>query len=113
MTYFRPRRFPHRITRRRQGPGSTNSFGEFEPGTVTEKEFPANVQPLALDDADTVGGVSLVERWIAFVPSANALRAAFEDREADHVLAFGTDFVVEESRSWPGSHTRAVLLRET
>ena len=112
MTWLAPRLFPHRIVRRRLAPGSTNSFGEFEPGVVTEKEFPASVQPLSLDDADTVGGTSLVERWIAVVPQPDALRAAFEDREADHVVVFGTTFVVEESRSWPSSHTRAILLRE-
>ena len=113
MTYS-PRRFPHRITRRRQEPGTTNAFGQFQPGATTEVEFAASVQPLKLDDADIAGGVGLVERWVAFVPEENALRAAFEEsREADQVVVFGTTFVVEESRSWPGSHTRATLLRET
>ena len=111
MTYS-PRRFPHRIVRRRQESGAVNPFGEFVPGSITETEFAASVQPLKLEDSDLAGGVSLVERWKVFVPEADALRAAFEDREADHVIAFGTDFVVEESRSWPGSHTRATLLRE-
>ena len=110
---FRPQRFPHRIVRRRQEPGTTNTFGEFEPGTVIETTFAASVQSLGLDDADIAGGVSLVERWVAFVPEPDALRAAFEDREADQVVVFGTPFVVEESRSWPGSHTKATLLRET
>ena len=84
------------------------------PGVVIEKEFPASVQPLSLDDADTAGGVSLRERWIVFVPEPDALRAAFEDRNADDGDSyFDTDFVVAESRSWPGSHTRATILRET
>ena len=107
-----PRRFPDRVTRRRQAPGATNSFGEFQPGATTEVTFAASVQPLKLDDADIAGGVSLVERWVVFVPEENALLAAFEDRQADTVIVFSTIFVVEESRSWPGSHTRATLLRE-
>ena len=109
---FRPQRFPDRIVRRRQEPGTTNAFGQFVPGTEIEVEFAASVQPLKLDDADVAGGVSLVERWVVFVPHENALLAAFEDRQADTVIVFGTTFVVEETRSWPGSHTRAVLLRE-
>ena len=112
MTYS-PRRFPDKITRRRQAPGATNSFGEFQPGATTEVTFAASVQPLKLEDSDLAGGVSLVERWVVFVPEPDALRAAFEDRNADTVIVFGTTFVVEESRSWPGSHSRAVLLRET
>ena len=43
---------------------------------------------------------------------AVALRAAFEDRQADQVVVDGDVFTVESSRSWP-SHTEAVLLRET
>ena len=113
MTGLAPRRFPHRITRRRQEPASRNAFGEFAEGAVTEVEFAASVQPMALEDADIAGGVSLHDRRVAFVPEPDALRAAFEDREADQVIFFGTTFVVEESRSWPGSHTRATLLRET
>ena len=107
-----PRRFPDRITRRRQAPGATNAFGEFVPGAITEVEFAASVQPLALEDADLAGGISVVERWKVFVPEADALRAAFDDREADQVVFAATTFVVEESRSWQGSHTRATLLRE-
>ena len=112
MTVFAPRRFPDKIRRRRQEPGTTNAFGVFVPGAVIEVEFAASVEPLSLADADIAGGVSLVERWVAFVPEVDALRAAFGDREADQVVVFGTTFVVEESRSWLGSHTRAVLLRE-
>ena len=110
MTYS-PRRFPDKIRRRRQEPGTTNAFGEFVPGTVTEVEFAASVQPLKLEDSDLTGGVSLVERWKVFVPEPDALRAAFEDRSADTVIVFGTTFVVEESRSWPSGHTRATLSR--
>ena len=107
-----PRRFPDRITRRRQGPGERNRFGEFEPGAVVETELPASIQPLANEDLDVVEGSRLIERFKVFVPSPDALVAAFDDRQADAVLWDGREFVVEESRSWPGGHTRATLLRE-
>ncbi len=42
-----------------------------------------------------------------------ALVAAFSDSSADRVEVAGTEYVVEESRYWPRSHTRAILLRET
>ncbi len=42
-----------------------------------------------------------------------ALQAAFEDSQADRVAVAGVEYVVEESRYWPRSHTRAILLRET
>ena len=41
------------------------------------------------------------------------LAAAFEEAEADEVLYAGLSYVVEESQLWPGSHVKAVLLRET
>ena len=43
----------------------------------------------------------------------NPLAAAFDDREADTVEIGTARFAVEESELWPGSHCRAVLLRET
>ena len=64
-------------------------------------------------DADIAGGVSLVERLRIYVPEPDALRAAFDDAGADAVAWLGLEFTVEESRSWPGSHTRATVLRET
>ena len=108
-----PRRFPHTIIRRRQEPESRNVFGESEPGVVTETIFRASVQPLGLEDADLVGGVKLINRLKAIIPIEGALVAAFDDREADRVVVDGDEYVVEESRSWSGSHTRATLLRET
>ncbi len=42
-----------------------------------------------------------------------ALQATFEDSTADRVAVDGAEYVVEESRNWPRSHTRAILLRET
>lgn len=112
MTALAPRRFPDRIVRRRQEPGTRNRFGEFVPGAVIEIELPASIQPLANEDLDVVEGSRLVERFKAYVPRPGALVAAFDDRQADAVLWGGREFVVEESRSWPRGHTRATLLRE-
>ena len=106
------RRFADTITRRRQGPSDYDQYGEWAEGAVEDTEMAASVQPLALDDADIVGGVSLVERRRVYVPEPDALAAAFEDSVADRVLIDGKEYVVEESRSWP-THTRATLLRQT
>lgn len=108
-----PRRFRHVITRRRQEPGHFDGLGEYVEGMVVEKTLRANVQPLLVEDEDLEGGVQLVGRFKVFVPVEDALVAAFEDRQADRVLFDGDMYVVEESRSWKGSHTRATLLRET
>ena len=112
MTALPLRRFPETITRRRQGPGDYNNYGEFEEGPVVETDFRASVQPLNLGDDDLEGGSQLVVRLKAYVPVEDALVAAFDDRGADKVLYAGAEFTVIESRSWPGSHTRATLLRE-
>ena len=88
--------------------------GTFIPGDIEDTDFKASVQPLKLEDADVAEGSRVSERLKVYVPEPGALAAAFEDREADKVaLADDRVFVVEESRSWPGSHTRATLLRET
>jgi len=110
MTRLAARRFPQTITRRRQSAGSFNDFGEFEPGQVVEVAFRASVQPLGVEDLDLPGGTRISVRRKVFVPVPNALAAAFGDAEADHVLIDGVLFVVEESQSWPGSHTKAVVL---
>ena len=112
MTRLAARRFPQTITRRRQEPGSRNNFGEFEPGPIIEVDFRASVQPLGVEDLDLPEGTRISDRRKVFVPVPNALAAAFGDAEADHVLIDGVLFVVEESQSWPGSHTKAVVLRE-
>ena len=41
------------------------------------------------------------------------LAAVFDDAQADEVEFAGLSYVVEESQLWRGSHTRAVLLRQT
>ena len=110
---FSPRRFPDTITRLRTAPADRSAAGEYVEGTVTSTEHRASVQPIALTDTDIVGGVSLVERFKVYVPEPDALRAAFDDSIADRVVIAGREFVVEEARSWPGSHTRATILRAT
>ena len=92
--------FPHTITRRRQ-----------EPGGTTDVTFAANVAPIELDPFSTEGSPPLVERWVAYVPVQNALRAAVDGAEKDQVIVFGTVFVVEESKNSPPGHTRAILFR--
>ena len=62
------RRFSDEVVRRRQGPSTTNFYGERVPGSITETIFPARVLPLSLEDSDFVGGVSLLERIKVFVP---------------------------------------------
>ena len=106
------RRFPNTVTRRRQGPGMRNDYGEFEPGPIAEMTFRASVQPLGVEDLDLPEGSRLSDRRKVFIPVPDAVSAAFGDAEADHVLIDGVLFVVEESQSWPGSHTKAVVLRE-
>lgn len=107
------RRFPETITRLRTASAGRNSAGEYIEGAIVEAELRASVQPIALTDTDIVGGVSLVERFKVYVPEPDALRAAFDDSIADRVVIDGREFIVEESRSWPNSHTRATVLRET
>ena len=112
MSALAIRRFPDVITRRRQGPGDYNEYGEWVEGAVVQTELKASVQPLKLEDSDLVGGVQLSERLRVYVPEPDALAAAFDTAEADRVVVDGREFVVEESRSWP-THTRATILRAT
>ena len=69
MSRLAIRRFPDAIVRRRQGPGTTNFYGEFEPGQVVTIVLPALVQPVKLEDSDFAGGVQLVERLKVYVPT--------------------------------------------
>ena len=113
MRHLSARRFPDTITRRRQAPGSRNSFGEYVQGAVTETDFPASVQPIALEDVDAPEGQRLLRRLKVYVPEGNALAAAVDESEADRALVDGIEYTVETSQTWRGSHTEAVLLRET
>ena len=111
---FTARRFPDTITRRRfPGTGSFNSFDEYVPDPPVERDLRASVQPLLLEDADTAAGVRYSNRFKVYVPEPDALAAAFEESVADKVVYDGMEYVVTESASWSGSHTQAVILRET
>ncbi len=67
-----------------------------------------NGEKLAWGDAPLSWGTVLQDE----APGV-ALRAAFDDSTADNVVVGAFTFVIEESRYWPRSHTRAILLRET
>ena len=89
-------RFPHEIIRQRQGPGTTNFYGEFEPGPVVETIYPARVLPLSLEDSDFAGGVSLLERLKVYVPRGIARR-----RAEGEALAWGGEVL-----TWNGEPLR-------
>ena len=108
-----PRLFPHTIMRRRTGPDVHVHAGEYEPGAVVETPFRANVQPVKLEDDDQAGGAQYSRALKVYIPESDALAAAFGDAQADHVVYDALEYVVVESQSWPGSHTRATLLRES
>ena len=93
------RRFPNEVVRRRQGPGTRNFYGEFEPGPVVETIYPARVLPLDLEDSDFVGGVSLLERLKVFVPRGIARRRGEGD-----ALEWGGEVLTwnGESLRWGG-----------
>ena len=111
--FLSPRLFPFSITRRREGDGTRDSFGEYVPGVMVEEVLRANVQPKRTDDVDSAGGVAVVERLVAYVQGTETLRAAFDEARADEVITFGKTYVVERSESWNGHHTKAILLRHT
>ena len=106
-----PRRFPDTILRRREVPGMY-VVGEWVPGAVVETGFRASVQPLKVEDVDFEGGAQFSRKLKVYIAQPDALAAAFEDSTADVVVYGGIEYVVTESQSWPGSHTKAVLLRE-
>ena len=113
MSRLPVRRFPHEIVRRRTSAETFNQYGEPIPGTETLTGLRANLQPIARQDLDLVGGERLLERITAYVPEPDALLAIREAGPADKVMVQDRgEFVVESSASWFGSHTRAVLLRE-
>lgn len=106
------RRYPDTVVRLREAPGSYNSGG-WSPGAVTETTMAASVQPLGLSSLPGEIGDQLLDRLRVFVADPHDLAAAFDDRRADRVrLADGRVFKVQQSETWPGSHTEAVLIRE-
>lgn len=87
--------------------------GEWVPGTTTETSFSASVQPISLEDDDLPEGVLYSNRLRVYIPEPDALLAAFDDANADQVVVDDLVYTVEESMTWRGHHTRAVLLRTT
>ena len=78
---------------------------------MEEVALRASIQPLDTEEDTALEGARLDQRLKVFVPTENALAPAFDQSEADTVLVDGVEYVVEKSRSWRGSHTRAILLR--
>ena len=62
------RRFPHEVIRRRQQPGARNQYGEHVEGGIVTAILPASIQPLVLEDKNTVAGVALLSRLAVFCP---------------------------------------------
>ena len=100
------------VTRRRRAPGHRGARGNWVEGVATETVFRAVVQPIRVEDRDTEGGVQVRQRLRIYIADPDALRAAFDDSEADVVDVDGIAFTVERSESWPPSHCEAQLLRE-
>ena len=67
MTPLSARRFRDTIVRRREMPGYRDDVGEWVAGATADEELRASVQPLALADADLVGGVQLQHRLKCYV----------------------------------------------
>ncbi len=100
------------MTRLRRGEGRRDRSGAWIPGEEVETGFRANVQPVALEDADEEGGARLSEKIKVYIPEEDSLLAAFDEVEADRVRWRGQTYVVERSMSWTASHCRAICLRE-
>ena len=108
---MRAGRFPDTIIRRRESPGERSDAGEYIHGAVSQTTLRASVQPISLEDDDLPEGARYSNRLRVYVPEADALAAAFEDAPGDKVIVDGLEYAVEETQSWRGHHTRAVLLR--
>ena len=106
-------RYTDAIVRRRYDRGDYNGVGRWVPGEPAAAAMRASVQPVALEDVDRQGeGGQLRERVLVYVPASSGdLRAASDTTQADEVVHAGAVYVVEQSRTWPGSHTRALLIR--
>lgn len=105
-------RYPDTIVRLREAPGSHDPGG-WSPGPVTETTLAASVQPLGLSSLPGEPGDQYLDRLRVFVADPDDLAAAFDDRRADRVrLTDGRVFKVQQSETWPGSHTEAMLIRE-
>ena len=109
---MRPKRFPDTITRRRESPGMRNNFGEWIPGSTTDEEFSASVQPVSLEDENLLEGARSIERIKVLIPEPDVLRAAFDDAAADVVVFESREFTTEKTMAWP-KHTAAIASRTT
>ena len=99
-----PRQLPDQVTHKAISVG-VNDFGEaFK--TVTESTVPASVQPVKLEDVETVGGEVVNERRVIFLRAGVDVGA--EDRFS---LDDGEDFHVTDFRRWPCSHVRVLVVR--
>lgn len=112
MTRPASRLFPHTVTRRRYGAAGYTDYGKYEVGAPIETDFRASVEPLKLEDIDTVGGAQLSDQIRVYIPEPDALAAAHDDKPADRVVFDGDEYTVVQSQSWIESHTAAILLRE-
>lgn len=113
--------FPDRIMRRRQAPGYRDRFGEFQPGSVTEKSLACSIQPDAATGVLTPEGERREEELVIYFPlnPAAAARSAVGDgvdpaprsaaglAEADEFDWDGRRWSVESVRTWSRSHARA------
>ena len=93
MTRLAIRRFPDEVTRKRALPGMYNDYGEYVSGAIRETVFRCSVQPLALDDNDIAGGVSLIERLRVYIPTGEGGAIITLDlfRWGDDVFKWGED----------------------
>lgn len=137
-----PRRFPDRIIRRRRDAGTRSKKGRWVEGDAQEVELICSLQWASRDESVERFGTRPDERIIVFVPEpphrrvrgfAGAFSMAFarsglviplliaeaDESAPDEVQIVGDPhqtyplFIVAESRTWPGSHTRSVLERKT
>ena len=90
----------------------------------TLKLYVRNVEPQAIDPGNLLWGADAL-LWngdaLTFggshdtVPVYGPVLSAgfFAEQEADTVLIDGSEYAVTEVKNWPGSHTEAVVLRES
>ena len=99
-----PRQLPDVVTHKTVTT-TVNDFGEAVK-SVTESQVPASVQPVEIEDLETIGGEVVSERRVIFLRAGVDVSA--EDRFS---LDDGADFHVTDFRRWPGSHTRVLVVR--
>ncbi len=103
MTRLSPRRFPDRVTVRTVTT-AFNDYGEPE-RTVTDRETPANVQPLDITDDAQAAGQAVKDLRKVYVPAGVAVTTA------DQVIVGTITYEVTAVRPWR-SHTRLEVVHE-